>query len=397
MANRITPPCGKVRQLKSFARQVLDDFTQFLFLATNKNVIVHIGHFSKGKAMTGNVGDPLLFYELENLFNTISGKEYAWYHRSILRRISKFEIWCWNHFAKGLIVGGHGLLMVDTGRNENSGWQLNVSLQELKTIRCPLAILAIGYNTFRGQEDFNPVFRPHINECVKKSVVFGLRNYGSIRALSDYLDEENRRKICFQPCPTTMLSLYEKLPLVERRKSIGICLAFDRFENRFGNSFDSVVNQLVKYKESWNSKGYEIIFFVHNPTDLKTEYAKAIAQKGVEILSISGQTYEQIFEFYMAKTLIVGMRGHSLMIPWGLGTPVISLTTQNKQKWFIEITGHNERSIEVEQEDILKPLNQQTTHIIANYNEVVDEIKEKQKEFYSITRDNFSKVCKAMQ
>lgn len=36
--------------------------------------------------------------------------------------------------------------------------------------------------------------------------------------------------------------------------------------------------------------------------------------------------------------------------------------------------GHNERSIEVEQEDILKPLNQQTTHIIANYNEVVDEI-----------------------
>ena len=85
------------------------------------------------------------------------------------------------------------------------------------------------------------------------------------------------------------------------------------------------------------------------------------------------------------------------MIPWGLGTPVISLTTQNKQKWFIEITGHNELNIEVEQEDILKPLNQQTTHIIANYNEVVDEIKEKQKEFYSITRDNFSKVCKAMQ
>lgn len=96
--------------------------------------------------------------------------------------------------------------------------------------------------------------------------------------------------------------------------------------------------------------------------------------KGVEILSISGQTYEKIFEFYMTKTLIVGMRGHSLMIPWGLGTPVISLTTQNKQKWFIEIMGHNERSIEVEQEDILKPLNQQTTHIIANYNEVVDEI-----------------------
>ena len=81
--------------------------------------------------MTGNVGDPLLFYELENQFNTISGKEYAWYHRRILSRISKFEIWCWNHFAKGLIVGGHGLLMVDTGRNENSGWQLNVSLQKL--------------------------------------------------------------------------------------------------------------------------------------------------------------------------------------------------------------------------------------------------------------------------
>ena len=85
------------------------------------------------------------------------------------------------------------------------------------------------------------------------------------------------------------------------------------------------------------------------------------------------------------------------MIPWGLRTPVISLTTQNKQKWFIEITGHDERSIEVELDDILTPLNSETEYIVDNYEKVINDIIDKQKEFYSITQNNLFKVCKAMQ
>ncbi len=397
MSDKLINVYAKLSKIKSQVHRVVGLIKEFFVLSTHRDAIVHIGHFSNGKVMSGNIGDPLLYYELENLYDKITGEKHIWYHRKITWEVSRQEIWLWNRFAKGIIVGGHGLLMVDTGRNDNSGWQFNINLQLLRDLSCPLAILAIGYNTFRGQQDFNKAFGPHINECARKSIVFGLRNYGSIRALSEYLDSGNKQKICFQPCPTTMLSLYEQLPNVEKNKSIGICLAFDRFQNRFGKNFNRTVESLLTYKEIWEKKGYNVFFFVHNPIDLKTEYAQKIENHGGCIYSISGLTYSQIFEFYLSKTLIVGMRGHSLMIPWGLRTPVISLTTQNKQKWFIEITGHDERSIEVELDDILTPLNSETEYIVDNYEKVINDIIDKQKEFYSITQNNLFKVCKAMQ
>lgn len=98
---------------------------------------------------------------------------------------------------------------------------------------------------------------------------------------------------------------------------------------------------------------------------------------------------KEIFNFYRSQKLIVGMRGHSLMIPWGLQVPVISLTTQNKQKWFIETTGHPEYSIEITTPSLANELNDKVLSIIENYEQAVNDIIQKQKEFYNITYNNF--------
>ena len=100
----------------------------------------------------------------------------------------------------------------------------------------------------------------------------------------------------------------------------------------------------------------------------------------------------EVFEFYRSQKLIVGMRGHSLMIPWGLQVPVISLTTQNKQKWFIETTGHPEYSIEVTTPNLTEVLNEKTQFVMDNYSVIIKDIIKKQNEFYEITQNNFRHI-----
>lgn len=365
---------------------------EICFLLTHKECIIHIGHCSKNEIMNGNVGDPLLYYELEKLYDTVTGERHNWYHRHINREIKRIEVIIYNMFARAIILGGHGLLMIDTGKNNNSGWQFNIKIENLRMIKKPFAVLAIGYNTFRGQGDFNNAFIPHINQCIKQSVVFGLRNYGSMRALSNYVTSSNKEKICFQPCPTTMLSMYENLKKIEKQKSIGICLAFDRFQNRFSSDFNVIFSKLIEFANHWSSEGYSIQFFVHNPPDLESVYAGRFQESGYQLHNLSGRHIKDVLRFYQEKMIIIGMRGHSLMIPWGLLTPVISLTTQNKQKWFMEITDHDNRSIEVNNPDFLPKLNYEVKYILDNYEKAVDEIKKKQEIFYEKTKVNIMKI-----
>lgn len=379
----------RLKTLKKRLKTLKVHLDEILFSLSHKDYIVHIGHYSKGDKMIGNVGDPILYKELETLYDHITLENNCWLHRSITYEISRFEVWLYNKHAKAVFVGGHGLLMVDTGKNDNSGWQFNIKITNLKKLRCPIAFLAIGYNTFRGQRDFIPIFKKHINLCVSKSILFGLRNYGSINALKPYLTEENKEKITFQPCPTTMLALYEKYENIVPTNRIAICLAFDRFENRFGQSFKTIYNEVLSFARYWENQGYEIFFYIHNKADLNTQYVKLFEKEGKPLKCLSGMTAKEIFNFYRSQKLIVGMRGHSLMIPWGLRVPVISLTTQNKQKWFIETTGHPEYSIEITAPNLAEELSTKTHYILENYQQSIDDIIQKQQEFYELTKQNF--------
>lgn len=48
-------------------------------------------------------------------------------------------------------------------------------------------MVAVGYNRFRSQDDFEPYFKDNINKIAEKSIFIGLRNNGSIKALKNYV------------------------------------------------------------------------------------------------------------------------------------------------------------------------------------------------------------------
>ena len=377
MLGRVRRKYGRIKYYLQFFRAC----------ASGSDTIVHIGFPYEKDRLTYNVGDPILYYELERMFDVLTGKKHTWVHLVYNIDLDRKWIFVINKFSKLLLIGGHGLMMSDCNY-KNSGWLFNVSIKNLQRIKTPMVFFAIGYNPFRRQSPFLPVFNSHVEECVKKALFFSLRNYGSIQCVKNHVSPSCHESIKFQPCPTTMLSLYEDLPHVIQRNEIGICLAFDRFIYRFKIDFDEVIDQLVRYKEHYEQEGYKVTFFVHSGNDLKHEKCKAFNNFGIEVLPLVGLSIDEVYEFYKTKKLIVGMRGHSLMIPFGLRVPCISLTNQDKQKFFMEIIGHVDRNVEVDSTDFYSKLVKETDFILDNYNDELEYIDKMQSEFYNITKNN---------
>ena len=84
-----------------------------------------------------------------------------------------------------LIVGGGGLILPDTAPNKLSGWQWNISIENLNLIKKPIYVISIGFNLFYGQNmsmtdrnsnkidsSITPIFKESIKTLIKKSFYF---------------------------------------------------------------------------------------------------------------------------------------------------------------------------------------------------------------------------------
>ena len=91
--------------------------------------------------------------------------------------------------ADGIVIGGGGLLLRDQAGSDisKSGWQWNSSVDAVNGINIPLIIFAIGYNRFRGQADFDPVFTSHIRALAsnRNFQLAQQRLYTGTQAISD--------------------------------------------------------------------------------------------------------------------------------------------------------------------------------------------------------------------
>jgi hypothetical protein len=343
-----------------------------------------------------NIGDVILYNRLEHVFNTVSEMRNIWYHRLAFGEITPLEILLINKYVKAIIVGGHGLLMPSSNENTNSGWGFNIKIGNLEKIKPPVVFFAVGYNVFRNKTNFIPIFKKHIEKCVEKALFFGLRNYGSINEVKEYLPEYLYGKISYQPCPTTMTSIYSNETAAPETKStneIAISVAFNRFKNRFGGNYRLLFKQLIKYCQIMEQKGFKIVLCGHHLLDTHSKYTKDFKQCGFSIKPLYKYSEHSVYEFYKRMKLVISMRGHGLMIPFGLNVPVLSLTTQDKQKWFIETTGHNEWNIELT-DNLYDDLLSRTLKILDNYEYTRNEIMKIQKINKAITDRNIQYIKK---
>jgi len=299
--------------------------------------------------------------------------------------------------GEAVIVGGGGLFLSDTAPNAQSGWQWNISLPALNQLSVPLIFFAVGYNRFKGQGEFSPIFEEHVRRCVEKSCFFGLRNHGSIDAIRSYLPEELWTRISYQPCPTTVARhLYpEEFSFPVERKYIAINIAYDRSESRFGNRYESFVAEVGAALRKIGKEA-ELRYVAHTRGDERFLFDLA-RQENIHLKSnrLFDASISEIIRFYRECKLVIGMRGHAGMIPFGCGTPILSLVTHPKLRYFLEDVGFPDWAIGIDGA-FSETLYERTHEILKNFDVCRQNVERATDELLVVTQSNLTRIRQAL-
>ena len=235
-----------------------------------------------------------------------------------------------------LIIGGGGLFLPDTNKNPKSGWQWAVSNDDLDRIEVPVCVYSVGYNYFHGQEP-GSLFIDSLQKRVEKSAFVGLRNSGSIEAIRGLLPDSLKEKVVFQPCTTTVIrKIYDGLSAKKETGQIALNMAFDRAELRYGANKELILTQVARSIKALQDKGLKVNYVCHCVPDIGyVPYLKA-AGVNAAVHDFSRKFPEQLFDFYNKMDVVIGMRGHAQMIPFGLNCRIISLGSHDKMRWFLD-------------------------------------------------------------
>lgn len=355
--------------------------------------IVHFSAFTYG-----NAGDAILPTNVEDAIEY--GNEYSYNWKGIhAHKYVDDSIVEYINKSNGVIIGGGGLFLKDTNPNNNSGWQWNCSISQLQKINSPIALFAVGYNRFRNQPDFEPVFKEHLNLLVQKSVFWGLRNTGSIENVKNYLNASNHDKLRYQPCPTTIISrLYPDLVNAfkgqqkEEEKFIALNCAFDRSQLRFGEKIGEKLTSIARVIKEL-SKYYQIKYYSHMTSD--NYFIPFLDSFGIKYKLVQIQTPDEIIREYCKPSLVIGMRGHSQMIPFGCKTPILSIVSHEKMGWFLQDIDKRDWGCEIMTSDFESELLGKALHILKSKDSIVADIETIQQSLLDVTIKNVNDIRKA--
>ena len=287
----------------------------------------------------GNAGDTAIVESLYRIFNE-EFPDYEVEFMSCRKIFTKKDVRYINE-ADLLFIGAGGLFLYDTFRNKVSDWQWGISKELLEQIETPIIVYAIGYNRFRGQRDFNDLFRGTVNTLVKKSLFFGLRNTGSIKAVKGYVDEDLRDRIRLNYCPTLLLNEVYGYKNTLDHNNVGFLFAGDRLENRH-RDIDAFVGHMERYLKYLKKNKITSVLIRHfDPDDWIREYLDFD-----DHLDLYKKPSDSIYEAYSDLDLVIGDRGHTQMIAFACGCKILIPVSHDKLRFFMEDMDLMEYSIE---------------------------------------------------
>jgi len=296
---------------------------------------------------------------------------------------------------QGLVVGGGGLFIPDTAPNGNSCWQWNVTDRALRGITVPIAVFGVGYNAFEGQSYADVRFRESLALLVERSAFVGLRNSGSIDRVRESLPSALRDRVTYQPCPTTVTRRLVDgwQDPADRDDTVLVNAAYDRFERRFGREYGGFLARMAAAITAMRERA-DVRYAAHAVTDerfvhdLRREHGIALP-----VVPLYEYTNEEIWQAYARTRLVVGMRGHAGMIPFGVGTPILSLISHPKLGFFLRDLDRPEWGISVHDPHLAHVLPRRVGEILDAHDAAVADVRHLQDQLWSVTRRNLATMA----
>ncbi|WP_189855277.1 polysaccharide pyruvyl transferase family protein [Streptomyces poonensis] len=351
--------------------------------------LAHVALFAEGQE---NAGDKVLPEAVRMCFGTDTGPR-RWYQQPVHRLVDEAALERLNA-RRGVIVGGGGLFLPDTSPNGNSHWQWNIPDDVLARISVPLAVFAVGYNVFDGQLYRRERFAGSLRALVERSAFFGLRNHGSIERVRELLPRELRDRVRYQPCPTTVAR--HLVPgwtdPAERSGTVLVNCAYDREGLRFGHDYGHFLAQMAVALRRLRDRA-DVRYAAHMPADerfvhdLRREHGLTLPVEQLYDMSNDG-----IRDLYRRALLVMGMRGHAGMIPFGCGTPILSLVSHPKLAYFLSDIGHREWGLSVHDRDLGHRLAERAAAVLDDHAAAVADVYDAQDFLWRTTRSNLDEL-----
>lgn len=364
----------------------------------------HFLHIGVHNSANRNAGDTLLFPVVRKAFDTLLGP-FNWELKQAWDIFTLEDALRINAKYDGIVIGGGGLLLRDQAGSDvtNSGWQWNSTVDAVRAIKIPIFVFAIGYNRFRGQEDFDPVFTDHVRALVTRSEFFGLRNTGSINALKRYLLPEQQLALRRQFCPTNVLwQLYPKMRDLAQShdekgaRVIAFNAAFDRAHLRFGDDVDKILMNLSQALKTAQNRGWSIVVTAHKFIDRQIEPYLDRVGVNYETADLTDAAPEEIIAFYAQIDFAFGMRGHAQMIPFGLRRPIMSIISHDKMRFLLEDIERPEWGVEVDFGDLDKRLDTALRAIETNRKVVLEDVAIAQQKVWEESVNNLNAIARVL-
>lgn len=368
----------------------------------------------------GNAGDRVLTDAVRRCFtgaaaiagSTDVGDSSPWHEVHVHQLFGEAQLAEVNA-TDGLVVGGGGLFLPDTAPNGNSGWQWNIADDVLARIDVPLMVFAVGYNMFEGQTFESQIlddeqdgsnwagsrFVRSLRTLVERSTFVGLRNHGSVDRVRELLPGHLADRVGWQPCPTAITDLLADPPgRVEptepptQRAGVLLNCAYDRAARRFGDDYGTFLGHLRDWVVDTRER-VDVQYVAHCVDDerfvgdLRREHGITLP-----VIAMYDLTSAQIHEHYRRAELVVGMRGHAGMIPFGCGTPIISLISHPKLGYFLDDIDRPQWGIGVRDPHLGDRLRDLTSELLDNGPAVEADIAAIQRRLADVTARNLGSL-----
>ncbi|MDN4475161.1 glycosyltransferase [Demequina sp. SYSU T00192] len=313
-----------------------------------------IGHVAFYVDSDGNYGDVLLPVAVRaSIEDGIGAVRWATMHAHQVFDVERAR-WA-NEHLDAIVVGGGGLFLPDTAPNGNSGWQWNVTDEALEALTIPLVVYTVGYNIFPGQQFHGTRFAESVRALVSNAAFVGLRNHGSVAAVREVVGETLAAKVEYLPCVTTVYGQLAGIEPQGQASGLPVVLlnvAYDRQARRFGDRYADFVASLAAFVRALDGRA-EVRCLAHTREDERI-VADLRRQEGVDIGTdaVYGAGSDDALATIGRAAVVVGMRGHASMIPFGIGVPIVSLISHAKLRYFLEDIGHLEWGVDVDDPDL---------------------------------------------
>ena len=301
-----------------------------------------------------------------------------------------------------LLVGGGGML--DGGRGDrNAGMGFDLPYDLLLKITVPVVFYAVGFNLFDKQIYWNlDKLRRHIKYVAAQSkMIFSVRNDGSLARLQEVLGDDADGIVEVPDpgmyVPTTDTDHPE---ILQGKDNILVQIAGDNPFSRFSAGlwrYVPIVGKRVLRRRLLQQLQYlgkalqaiakkndvNYILCPHLVRDY-TVTGKFVdnINKGFSRFNFNSTGIQRgsraahsFFDIYKKVSLVIGMRGHSVICGVGLSTPTIALSSHSKVKGFMNAVGLSDRIVDMADPDLVSSLDRMACYILDNRQDEVQRLK----------------------